>query len=176
MKYAAICFACIFIYKIAFNTCALIRINFYAKKYSKYLTAQNTDFIESTIPIKQLFGTAGLSEPRIPCVQPVGYGKIFEGHASLFSNMSVIREDIVANMLRCFAEARGVFKHRLFEAFSPLYWVNCIIFLPRRILEYLGIKGDSIAVRILQLLYWFATPPLLVFRDRINEWVLEFFG
>lgn len=173
MKYLAICFLCIFTYRLATNISNLIRINVYRKKYNQYLANQDPDFAENIIPIVHLFKIAGLSDITIPCVRPVGYGKLFEGHASLYKNLNVIQDDIVPGVLLCFSEAVGVFKHRIRETFSPLFWIQCVIFLPQKALAYVGVNGDSVIVKIMQLLYWLATPCLLIFRDNISQYILS---
>ena len=79
-------------------------------------------------------------------------------------------------MTRSLSAAKGIFKSRIFEAFSPLYWINCILFLPRNILTYLGLDADGIMSKILQLLYWITTPLIVAFRDSIYEYIATFLG
>lgn len=176
MKYLVICFACLFAYRLISNVSALIRINYYDKEYTMYLSHPERNFGEYTTALVQLFKSAGMKDRQIPFVQPMGYGQLLQGHTSLFSNIDNRREDVVANMLKCFAEARGTFKHRIWETFSPLFWINCLLFLPRTILSYLGVKADSLIVKLFQLLYWFATPFLVAFREQIYQYILSLFG
>lgn len=57
-------------------------------------------------------------------------------------------------MIAKFHEAIGVYKSRLLETFSPIYWIEFAINLPKKILEYLGIAPESIVIKIFQLIYW----------------------
>ncbi len=173
MKYLAICFLALFAYRLTTNICALIRINHYERKYVKYLSNQNTDFSEHTDSVIQLFKAAGVSDLVIPFTQPAGFGMVAHGSTSLFANIGNLRKDTVAMMHNCFAKAKGTFKHRIVETFSPIFWINCVIFLPRNILEYLGLKGDSIFVKLFQLLYWVVTPFLVAFRDDVYQYIIS---
>ena len=176
MKTLIICFGCIFAFRLITNISALVRINYYDKKYTLYLSHSEIDFGQYTAALVQLFKQAGMKDRQIPFVQPMGYGQILQGHTSLFSNMNNLREDVVSNMLKCFAEAKGTFKHRIFENFSPIFWINQILFLPRTVLEYLGVSGESIFTKIFQLLYWIITPLLVIFRDNLCQYVLTLIG
>ena len=173
MKYLIIGFVCIFAYRLITNISAFIRVKYYDNEYTMYLSHPERPFAENTSAVVQLFKAAGMKDRQIPFVQPVGYGQILQGHTSLFSNIENRREDVVANMMQCFSEARGTFKHRIIETFSPLFWINQILFLPRTILEFLGIKPESIIVKLFQLVYWLTTPLLVVFRDNICQYILS---
>ncbi|MDO5785886.1 MAG: hypothetical protein Q4P20_12575 [Eubacteriales bacterium] len=175
MKYLAICFLALFGYRLITNICALVRVIHYEKKYMKYLSSQNTDFSEHTDSVVQLFKAAGVSDLLIPFTKPAGFGMVAHGSTSLFANIGNLRNETVAMMHNCFSKAKGTFRHRIVETFSPLFWINCVIFLPRRILEYLGIKGDSILVKLFQLVYWIVTPFLVAFRDEVYQHVISFF-
>lgn len=61
----------------------------------------------------------------------------------------------------------GVYRMRLIESFSPRYWIETVIFLPSRIIQYLGGKSDSLFAKLLQILYWIFTPLLIAVRDKI---------
>lgn len=173
MKYWGICFICLFVYRLVTNVSALIRINYYDRKYTMYLNNPEKNYKENTAAVVQLFKKSGIPDLQIPFVRPMGYGQIYQGHTSFFDNIDNRRDDVVANMLKCFFEAKGTFKHRIFENFSPLFWIEQALYLPRTILEYLGVNGSNLIVKIFQLLYWIATPLLIVFRDRIYQLVIS---
>ena len=176
MKCLLICFAGIFLYRLVTNISALTRLNHYDEEYTMYLSHPERNFREHTAALVQLFKQAGVSDIQIPFVQPMGYGQILQGHTLLFSNMDNRREDVVANMIRCLAEARGTFKHRILESFSPLFWINQLLFLPRTVMAYLGVSGENIIVKLLQLLYWLITPLFVVFRDNLCKYIFSLFG
>ena len=176
MKYILLLFVCVFAYRLAVNISALIRLNYYDKAYTMYLSHPEKNFGEYTAAITALFKMAGLKDRQIPFVKPMGYGQLLQGHTLLFSNMANRREDVVSNMIQCFSEAKGTFKHRIAESFSPLFWINCLLFLPRTVLEYLGVSGESLVVKLFQLFYWIVTPFLLVFRENIYQYILSLIG
>lgn len=176
MKYLVICFACIFVYRLATNISAFIRISYYDKEYTMYLSHPERDFTKNTTAVVHLFKKSGMTDLRIPYVQPMGYGQILQGHTSFFSNIDNRREDVVANMIKCFSEAKGTFKYRILENFSPLFWIERVLFLPRTILEYLGVDGNSLIVKLFQLLYWIITPFLIFFRGNIYQHIISLIG
>lgn len=176
MKYVLIGFGLVFAYRLAVNVSSLFWLNHYYKEYTLYLSDPKRNFEENTSAIKKLFDAAGLTDRMIPVAQPVGYGQIMTGHTMVFSNMANRREDVVGNMLSCFATARGTFKNRIIENFSPIFWVNCVLFLPRTVLKYLGVSGDSIFSKLLQLTYWAVTPFLILLRDEIYQAILLLFN
>lgn len=175
MRYFLFALGCAFAYRLICNVRALLWLNFYSKKYRQYLENTEMGFAENEAAVTKLFKEAGLTDRQIPFVQPMGYGQILQGHTLLFSNMENRREDVVGNMLSCFASARGAYKSRIIENFSPIFWVNCVLFLPRSILAYLGVSTNSFFSKIFQLIYWLATPLLVLFRDNLYELILAFF-
>ena len=60
-------------------------------------------------------------------------------------------------MLSKFYGSVGVYKTRTLEALNPLHWVETLIFLPREILNYLGVSQANVVSKLLQLIYWFVT-------------------
>lgn len=176
MEYLFFGFAFAFAYKIVVNVSALFRLNFYRRKYDDFLSNRITDFNEYAPAIRKLFKDAGIKDAWIPFVQPAGYGMLSKGNASFFSNLATTNGQCVELMIRGLSEAKGSFKGRLLEAFSPLYWANCVIYLPRKILEYLGLDTSGITCRILQIIYWLCTPLLVLFRDNIYQYIAELLG
>ena len=172
MKYILIAWAITFLYRLVVNLSSLFWLNHYDKAYMRYLSHPEQDFTECTAAVTKLFKSAGLTDRMIPFVQPMGLGQIVQGHTMLFCNMGNRREDVVGNMISCFSSARGVFKNRILENFSPIYWINCILFLPRTALVYLGISAESVFSKLFQLLYWILTPLLLLLRDELYQFIL----
>ena len=172
MKYILIAWVCAFLYRLTVNASALIWLNHYEKRYTQYLQDVTLGFTENTAAVTKLFKSADLTDRIIPVVQPVGFGQVLQGQTSLFNNMANRREDVVSNMIACFSTARGTFKNRITENFSPIFWINCILFLPRTVLEYLGISGESLIAKLLQLVYWVAAPLFALLRDEIHQFIL----
>lgn len=175
MKYALIFFGCAFLYRLITNLSSLIRLNYYSKQYLLYLADPAREFEENAVAVAKLFRASGLTDRMIHFVQPMGYGQLLQGQAYLFSNMENRREDVVDNMRTCFSSARGSFKNRIIENFSPIFWINCILFLPRTVLSYLGVSGESLLTKLFQVIYWIVTPVLVLLRDNIYQYILSLF-
>lgn len=176
MKYFALGFAALFAYRLISNISALARICYYDKKYTLYLSSSAINFKEYNSAVVQLFKKASLPDLQIPYVQPIGFGQLIQGNTSFFGNLDNRREDVVGGMLKYLAEAKGTFKHRIIENFSPLFWIDCVLFLPRTVLEYMGVDGNGVITKVFQLLYWVAAPLLLVFRDKLSQYILSLIG
>lgn len=176
MAYFLILFSCVWLYKLLSNISYLIRISFYNHRYNEFLKKQDYNFSVYTASVVPLFKQAGIREYTIPYVLPAGDGFVSTGHALIFENISNTREDVVQGMLSCFSVAKGTFKHRILEAMSPLYWINCILFLPRKIYEYIGIDAGKISCKLLQLIYWILTPLLIALRADLYQYIAKFFS
>ena len=85
--------------------------------------------------------------------------------------MPVRREDIVRITLGMFHRAIGVYRSRMIETINPLYWIETIIFLPRQILNYLGVTPESVIIKIAQLIYWLAAFVFGIYRFEVEEFV-----
>lgn len=168
----AICFAAIFLYKLVSNISGLLRTNYYQNKYQDFVSSKGgVNFTSYSHSVKRLFESANVPDAPLAVCKPAGYGHIMTGSASLFENMGYIGPDSVGMMINCFSKAYGTYRARIFESFSPLYWINSIIFLPKKLLEYIGLSGESIFVKIAQVIYWIATPSLIFFRNDIYNYI-----
>lgn len=176
VRYLIAGFILVFVYKITTNLSALLRLYFYQKKYNAFASGQIASFNEYAPAVRKLFKSAGIKDSSVPFVQPAGYGFLSKGSASFFGNLATSNTHCVALMYKDLAEAKGIFKGRILESFSPMYWINCVVYLPRNILGYLGLGTDGIASKLLQLIYWIATPLLVAFRDNIYQYIAELLG
>ncbi len=173
MRYLLLFFLAALTYRIIFCASGFVRINYYQKKYESYLAGKGELFSFYEAPTMKLFKQAKISEPMVPFCKPIGYGKIFTSTVSVFDNMTNKRQDIVCNMTNCFLEAKGYFRMSLLECFSPLYWIQLLCFLPSKLCEYLGISGDKLLPKVIQLLYWVLAPALLIFRTQLYGFITQ---
>lgn len=169
-------FLCIFLYKLLNSLIGLLKTRYYARLYERYLLKSDIDFREHTQSVEKLFKGAGLPDSTIPVCQPVGWGQIMTGETSLFYNLANQRSDIVGLVLQNFSIARGSYRSKILECFSPLYWINFVIFLPSKLIRYIGFSPDGVFSKILQVIYWFATPLLIYFRSNIYNFVSQLIG
>jgi hypothetical protein len=171
MKYLFWGFVLIAFYKFANNLSLLLRTIYYSKKYDAYLRNIAVGFTTYIPMVTKLFETAGVVESYFAVAESVGYGYIHTEKVPHFLNMANRREDIVGATLRSFGQAKAIFRSRLIETFSPLFWIRTLLFLPRHLFLYLGVKADSVFVKIVQVIYWIATPLLIAFRDNIYHYL-----
>lgn len=97
---------------------------------------------------------ANVSDKFIPFSQAVGYGFVANGQASVLHNIINNRQDIASSAYELLLEAKGNYWSRFVNSINPFYWLRIILFIPQYLLSYLGVKSDSIFIKIFQLLYW----------------------
>lgn len=86
--------------------------------------------------------------------QPVGWGYVETGQASVIDNFPSAREDFFYACRGMIHEAKGVYKKRIFETFNPLYWIEAVINMPREVLTYFGLSAENVITKIAQVLWW----------------------
>ena len=102
----------------------------------------------------KLLKDAGIKDSFVAHVEPVGYGQAQAGQFSVFENFPSDIKGMYYSMLGKFHEAVGVYKTRTIETINPFYWVEFIIFLPKYLLEYIGISQEKSLTKIIQITYW----------------------
>ncbi|MBN2602612.1 MAG: hypothetical protein JXA91_00580 [Candidatus Thermoplasmatota archaeon] len=146
--------------KIILNLSKYLEIKSLFRKYEKYngsdpLTTPSTiDFISHQQRIKKLFRDANLENPSVPIYESVFLGPLFPSRVSVFENMQYTREDVVVHIKMLFYQAEGVFLQRIKEAINPIYWLETLIYLPKKIFIYLGIPIDRWFVKISIFVWW----------------------
>lgn len=144
----------------------VIYINYWAKNSYK-ATQYKTEIIE-------IFKKAGIKDSRIGYSQPIGFGQLQTGTASVINNMFVNRNDILIAMNDYFNDAIGIFRKRIFQNFNIVYWIECILFLPRTIFEYLGLAQSNKIIKIFQVLYWIFSVVYAIYGETINKFIQDF--
>lgn len=103
---------------------------------------------------KNLVKKSNITDAHIPTTQFVGYGRIVEFNASVAENFPSRLSDFATVTINMFCEMEGVFKGRALETFNPFYWINSVIYLPKNILEFLGLSSTNVATKLIQLIWW----------------------
>jgi hypothetical protein len=150
------------------NIVCFLKILRLRKIYYDFLNRKNTKITTYKRDVINLFKKAGINDLYMPAAQNAGYGLIATFTSSAFTNFPSLLQDNVSAILTMFDEAIGVYRGRIFETFNPLYWVNCIIFLPKNIFQYLGVGSEKIITKIFQIAWWFLAPISLIFRDKLT--------
>lgn len=143
------------IYKLAVNAVNWYQLNHLEKQYYLWLKNQN-DFAplaEKRQMLKKLMKAANVDDAYVSRTQPIGYGKITHGKYNVFEQFPSNESDIAKITAYKISEARGVFKSNFHETFNPLYWIQFFIFLPQRVLAYLGLAPDLIITKLCQIIW-----------------------
>ena len=120
--------------------------------------------------LKEVIKITGVRDDYyVPNIKQVGYGKIQSSNVIVIENFPHIYSDMANGTLRIFSEMRGVLKERIFGTINPIYWLNIIIFLPQKIVKYLGLKETSILAKILNLLWWIIGIPITLLQDSFSD-------
>lgn len=141
-------------YKISLNVVRWYQTKSYYRKYVRWATGESIPLKEHKHQIIKLLKGAGIKDSAMPFVNPVGWNHVATGNASVFDNFGSGREDIVTNYSNMFQNAIGVYKSRVFETFSPFYWIDFVVYLPKNVLTYMGTPSESKIINVLQLVYW----------------------
>ncbi|MDZ4146647.1 MAG: hypothetical protein U1C58_00030 [Flavobacteriaceae bacterium] len=123
-------------------------------QYMEFLRTRDLNFVQKKEEIKALFKDAGIKDFGFVHSEPLGYGHLAPMTISGFDNMTVSREDVVANMQMRFNETIGVFKKRYTDSYNPMFWIDFLIKLPQYAFEFLGVLPEKIVVKIFLIIYW----------------------
>ncbi|WP_207706239.1 hypothetical protein [Clostridium sp. HBUAS56017] len=161
-------------YKLVINIIAFIKVKYFYKRYTLWLFQdRDMSLVTYRRAIITLFKNADIKDAYIPTTSKIGYGRIASFNASIMNSFPSAYEDFAVNITRMFHEAIGVYRSRIFETFSPIYWINSLIFLPKRFLTYLGLNAESVIVKLLQCIWWFIAPIALILRTQIVDYIMH---
>lgn len=170
-----ILFLCIFSYTFLKNCYRVYRVNKIYSYFSTILTHNpNNLAYETKDEILKLFKEAGVKDSFIPITQPMGYGQLARFNASTFKAYPSPLNVFVGAELEMFDYALGVYKNRVKKCFSPFYWIDMVIFLPRTIFQYLGLKSDSIFIKLSNLIYWLFGIFFGLFQSEFKAFILSY--
>lgn len=169
-------------YKAINNFANLKKIRFYKKIYGQYLSLYSKEAVEkrvgdsftedemkfvdrmheNRIQIIELFKKAGLSSFSMTVMVPSGYNHVTQKEVWLFDNLTCMETigniSIPNTILMFFSNSIGVFKARIKDSFSLLYWINCLLFFPQNMITYLGYpletKKINLIAKVLNIAYW----------------------
>ncbi len=157
-------FLVIIILKFIYNLFHFIN-NFRLYKIWKsfYSQKQNINAITYTNEIKTHLVKAGIKDSMTPISIPTGHNMIANTSISMMNNIFTNTEVNINYFQFAFLEARGVYRSRMLESFKPSYWASLVIFLPKNIIQYLGLDANTIFTKIFQLIYWLIDSILIAY-------------
>ena len=144
----------ILVIKFLINLSRYIQCKWYLSRYQSHIKKPAWEFVEHSLQIVRIFKGAGVEDVTVSNVEFIGFGHFQSSRPSVFSNLTVTREDVVGAVLNMFYKSIGVYRSRMLETINPLYWVELIIFLPKQALNYIGIPPESAVIKIAQIIYW----------------------
>lgn len=173
-------FIAVLIYKTTTNTYYFFRIQRLSKMHLEWLAGNSPKFPTYKNEVISLFKKAGIKNISIPTAQSVGYGRVASFNTDIFTNFPSTNPDISGGAIRMFYEAEGTYRQRIFETFSPAYWINSVIFAPRRLLTYLGFNQEKTLFKacnvLLTFIWWTFGTASLFFWPKFKEFVIELLG
>lgn len=125
------------------------------KEYRIYVMEGGEEFPKRKIQIVGLFKESGVKDFTVAGIQPAGYGKITKYQTSGFANLTTRLDNVVPIIDLKFMEAIGEFKLRAQQSVNPLFWLELLLKLPQFLLGYFNVKPKNLAVKIIQVIYWF---------------------
>lgn len=158
--------------KFVINFVQWLKARWLRNRYFLSLKKDGKSFSELVASTKQLFKEADV-EACIPYSQKTGYNQIVTSTINVSDNLTLNRVEIVHAALDLFDESVGVFRKRMLEAVSPIYWVKTVLYLPSCVIKYLGGNEAGIFSKTLQLLYWIFTPLFIAFRSQLYSYIVS---
>lgn len=167
-------FAFIWSYKLLINLYYHNKTVVLERAYRKFWKEKDTHIKDRHIEIRELLERAGVKDGLVTEMQPIGYGHAEYVKSSVYDNMFYNNVDVLSTMERAFRIAKGVYKRRIKESFNPVYWIECVVYLPKNIFEYLGLNSDTKETKIFQLLYWFGSAFFFIYNEQIVKLIQDF--
>lgn len=142
--------------KIIINFVNWMQLKYYKSEYLLFLGGKNNSqkLTESKQKFRSLIENANVDDSHIPYTEWTGYGHYATINASVLRNFPHNDAQIASLTISKIDEAIGVYKSRVFNTINPLYWIQLIIYLPRRVLFNLGYKKNNFFVKLLQCIWW----------------------
>lgn len=179
MKYLYI-FIYIVVLHALYNFINYLRYPLIQKQFLKNYSADASEKIEAISHKNQIINyikNAGVKDKYVPVAQPVGYGHIATSSVSVLENLSNNRQNIASIAMDCLLEAKGNYWSKFINSFNPFYWLRIIIFIPKYLFSYLGIKEESFLIKIFQLIYWLiaviCTFVITIFPEEIKSFIFS---
>lgn len=147
------------------NLYRYLRIKYYEEQHLRWISGESIEGILQTAPIvRKLIREAGIKDKYLPVAQPMGFGQLATFKSSILERYPTKLEVYAQEIYRMFQEAIAVYRSRMLNSLNPFCWINCIIFLPKSIIQYLGLSAESIITKILNLIWWLISGYFMLMR------------
>jgi hypothetical protein len=163
-------------YKIIKNTVACIQLAMLKNEYFRWIDKPEEYQVQTqghAPQVRKLIRGAGVRVGKVPVLEPMGFNQAVSGTVDVLNRYPTKEANYAYPTICYFNEAIGTYKHRIIETFNPLYWIETILFLPKSIFVYFGLKPENIIIKIFQLVWWLITTISLLFREQIASYFLN---
>lgn len=72
---------------------------------------------------------------------------------------------------KLFIKSHGYYKYLFLRNFNPFYWISIVIFLPQKIVDYLGLRFKRKTIHFLNILYWIFSVTFTIYNDEITTFI-----
>lgn len=153
MVYIAI-FIGIVLVKFILNIRKFFLCKRYLNQFEDWLNNEcNISLVEKQPIIKKLVEDAGYGKGLVHHTATLGHGYIAPYKVNPMDAFPNRYQHIAMGIFSNISSAIGVYKQRAFESFSPIFWIEFLIYLPKNILNYLGIERLPV-IKVFNLLWW----------------------
>lgn len=167
----------IFTYKLISNFYYLKRCKSLQNGYFEWIKNTNADYTSYRREVLDLFKKANINDAYIPTAQPIGFMQISTFKASVQQNFPSLVTTHVSAVMTMFDESIGVYRLRIKECFNPIYWIDCVIFLPKNILTYLNLDSEKVAFKMLNVIFsgiwWFIITFAALFGSQFKNFIIS---
>lgn len=162
MKYIfslMIFFAICVVYKFVSNFVLFKKANKLLNLYLGYISDDNPplDLVQIKTEMKYVVEKSDITNRHIPISYAIGNQQICNYSVDIIDAFPRKDRNFVVNTVFILEEAIGCFKFRMKQAINPFYWFELIIFAPKHLIKYIGVKDfNSYSIKVLNLILTFA--------------------
>lgn len=149
----------------------------YRKLHENWLKNGDDKFYLHQASIIALFKKANLPTHSIPIIQAKGYNHYVRTKIDSFNNFPSHIKDLLVVHLKYYDLAESVFHSRKNDAINPFYWINLIVFAPKKLLEYLNLNSDKISFKLLNIsftiIWWIVVILFTFFKQDLKVMIIN---
>jgi hypothetical protein len=174
-------FVAVILIKAVINLHRLRRCQHYLEAYLAFLKKPNWDLVEHKSAVIKLFIDSGIHDYSVPYMPPPNVIKATIPFISVMNQFPTHSAgDVEQLTIRMFHEAIGVYRRRIRESFSPMYWLDFLIHLPKKVLTYLSVPAESLFIKFAQIIWWIAAASVgilkIAYQSEIVSAIRNFFA
>ncbi|HBF73732.1 MAG TPA: hypothetical protein DDW71_00530 [Lactobacillus sp.] len=104
-----------------------------------------------------------------------GYPTIFTNQASVTGSFPTKHQSVIGMEVAILQNFVDYFYDQYRQNFRLSYWINFLIFLPQQFLSYLGVKKESVASKLVNVIYWCAVALYSIYKPLLQNLLNHFF-